>query len=113
MAVQTIPYIKGRFTTGAVPSEQDFTDLVDTVVAVAQTKTATYIFKDAPTGNQVPSGNTFLFAPGVNVLDVMTRNNIPLQWAQAGVTYNINTGIIDFTAIGGMQDGDILSISYY
>ena len=29
--IQTIEYLKGRFATGMAPTEQDFTDLIDTL----------------------------------------------------------------------------------
>lgn len=115
MAVQTITYIKGKFVTGAIPTQADFTDLVDTVIALAQCKTATFTIALAPTGpTQKPTGATLQddMLANKTILDVMTINNLPLQWRAAGVTYNSSTGTFDFTATGALYAGDVITISY-
>jgi len=87
------------------------------ILSLAQTKNKTWLIKDTPSGNPVDmqqqSGNSLNNTSIHNVtpLDVMIRNNVPLQWKAAGITYNHSSGF-DFTAIGGLQDGDVITVAF-
>lgn len=113
MAIRTLSYIKSRFATGAIPTEADFADQCDTLIALSQAKVMSFAIKTSPAGaNQKPVGSTIQDDAliGKTLLDVQIINGIGTANSIANISLNSTTGTLSYGYV--LSDGDIVIVFY-
>ena len=67
------------------------------------------IGSDKPQGNTVQDDSLI----GAKVLRTIELDGLPIQMKRSGITFNANTGTLDFTAMGGLIEENYLNVHFF
>ena len=93
MAIQTVQYLKDKFSCGKIPIQQDFYDFIDT--AVQDSSTWDSVFTTVCSNSAIWSGEFCDVLVSLSAIDACTNDTIDVRANLDLPTYNINVSSIN------------------